>query len=181
MAVRIRMKMFGRRHRPFFRVCVTDARNPRDGRVLEEVGYYDPMVPETDARAVLNGERIDYWIGVGAQPSEKVAVLIKKYGTDGTHLEQQQAAVERLATKRRRPGVPTDLPKMEKVTRKKKDEKKAVEAVEKVEEKVEETVAAPVEEVVAPVEVAESTPASEPEAAPVAGAETTAEATEPQA
>ena len=170
MAVRIRMKMFGRRHRPFFRVCVTDARNPRDGRVLEEVGYYDPMVPETDARAVLNGERIDYWIGVGARPSDKVAVLIKKYGTDGTHLEQQQAAVERLASKRRRPGVPTDLPKMEKVTRKKKDEKKAVE------KKVEETAAAPVEVAVS-AEVAESTPAPEPEAAPVAEAG----ATEPQA
>ena len=118
------MKMFGRLHRPFFRVCVTDARNPRDGRVLEEVGYYDPMVPETNARAVLNGERIDYWLGVGAKPSDKVAVLIKKYGTNGTHLEEQKAAVERLGTKRRRPTVPTDLPKMEKVVRKKKDTKK---------------------------------------------------------
>jgi small subunit ribosomal protein S16 len=124
------MKQFGRRHRPFFRVCVTDARNPRDGRVLEEVGYYDPMVPETDARTVLNGERIDYWIGVGAQPSDKVAVLIKKYGSKGTHLEEQKAAAERLTTKRRRPGVPTDLPKMEKVTKKKKEEKKAEKAEE---------------------------------------------------
>jgi small subunit ribosomal protein S16 len=93
--------------------------------VLEEVGYYDPMVPETDARTVLKGERIDYWIGVGAQPSDKVAVLIKKYGTNGTHLEEQKAAVERLAGKRRRPSVPTDLPKMEKVARKKKEDKKA--------------------------------------------------------
>ena len=118
------MKQFGRRHRPFFRVCVTDARTPRDGRVLEEVGYYDPMVPETDARAVLKGERIDYWIGVGAQPSDKVAVLIKKYGTDGTHLEEQKAAVERLTGSRRRPSVPADLPKMEKVVRKKKEDKK---------------------------------------------------------
>jgi small subunit ribosomal protein S16 len=117
------MKMFGRRHRPFFRVCVTDVRTPRDGRVLEEVGHYDPMVPETDARTVLNGERIDYWLGVGAQPSDKVAVLIKKYGTNGTHLEQQKAAVERLTAKRRRPSVPTGLPKMEKVVRKKKAEK----------------------------------------------------------
>jgi len=123
LAVRIRMKQFGRRHRPFFRVCVTDARNPRDGRVLEEVGYYDPMVPETDARTVLNGERIDYWLGVGAQPSDKVAVLIKKYGSKGTHLEEQQAAVERLAIKRRRPGVPTDLPEMEKIVRKKEGRK----------------------------------------------------------
>ena len=107
--------------------------------MLEEVGYYDPMVPETDARTVLNGERIDYWLGVGAQPSDKVAVLIKKYGSKGTHLEEQQAAVARLATKRRRPGVPTDLPKMEPVVRKKKEGKKA-----------EEVPAAPVEEAVAP-------------------------------
>jgi small subunit ribosomal protein S16 len=135
LAVRIRMKQFGRRHRPFFRVCVTDGRNPRDGRVLEEVGHYDPMVPETDARTILNGERIDYWLGVGAQPSDKVAVLIKKYGSKGTHLEEQKAAVDRLATKRRRPGVPTDLPKMEKVTKKKKEGKKT-----------EEVAAAPVQE-----------------------------------
>jgi len=72
VAVRIRMKQMGRRHRPFYRVCVSDGRAPRDGRVIEEVGYYDPMVNETDARAVLNGERIDYWLSVGAQPSEKV-------------------------------------------------------------------------------------------------------------
>jgi small subunit ribosomal protein S16 len=116
------MKKFGRLHRPFFRICVTDVRTPRDGRVLEEVGHYDPMVPETDARTVLNGERIDYWIGVGAQPSDKVAVLIKKYGTKGTHLEQQKTAVERLAVSRRRPGIPTDLPKTQKVTRKKQNE-----------------------------------------------------------
>ena len=148
MAVRIRMKVFGRRHRPFFRVCVTDARNPRDGRVLEEVGYYDPMVPETNARAVLNGERIDYWLGVGAQPSDKVAVLIKKYGTNGTHLEEQKEAVERLGTKRRRPTVPTDLPKMEKVVRKKKDTKKEMEAASA------EEVAA---EAVAPVEAETAT------------------------
>ena len=129
------MKHFGRRHRPFFRVCVTDARSPRDGRVLEEVGYYDPLVPETDARAVLKGERIDYWLGVGAQPSDKVAVLIKKYGSNGTHLEDQKAAVERLAVKRRRPGVPTDLPKMEKVVRKKKGEERAEEVpIDPVEE-----------------------------------------------
>jgi small subunit ribosomal protein S16 len=95
--------------------------------VLEEVGHYDPLVPETDARVVLNGERIDYWLGVGAQPSDKVAVLIKKYGSKGTHLEEQKTAVARLAVKRRRPGVPSDLPKMEKIVRKKKEEKKAEE------------------------------------------------------
>lgn len=99
MAVRIRMKKLGRKHRPFFRICATDARSPRDGRVIEELGTYDPMIPETDARVTLNAERIQYWLGVGAQPSEKVAVLIKKYGPNGTHLQQQKEAVERLQQK----------------------------------------------------------------------------------
>ena len=101
MAVRIRMKKMGRRHRPFFRICAVDSRRPRDGRVLEELGTYDPAVRDTDARALLKGERIDYWLGVGAQPSDKVKVLIKKYGTTGTHLSQQQEALERLRPKPR--------------------------------------------------------------------------------
>jgi len=122
------MKKFGRLHRPFFRVCVTDARTPRDGRVLEEVGYYDPMVPETDARAILNGERINYWIGVGAQPSDKVSVLIKKYGADGTHLDAQKAALDRLSVQRRRPSVPAELPKPQK-SKPSKKEKAAAETV----------------------------------------------------
>ncbi len=102
MAVRIRMKKMGRRHRPYFRICAMDSRSPRDGRALEELGTYDPMIPDTDARAQLKGERIQYWLGVGAQPSDNVKVLIKKYGLDGTHLEQQKAALDRLAQSRRR-------------------------------------------------------------------------------
>ena len=110
MAVRIRLKMMGRKHRPFFRLCAMDGRSPRDGRVLEELGIYDPLVPEVDARAVLNGERIAYWLGVGASPSDNAVVLIKKYGKDGTHLEQQKAALERLAQKRRRGVSVSDIP-----------------------------------------------------------------------
>lgn len=97
MAVRIRMKMMGRKHRPFFRICAVDSRKARDGRVLEELGIYDPMVSETDARALLKNERIAYWLGVGAQPSLKVKTLIKKYGPEGTHAAQQASARERLA------------------------------------------------------------------------------------
>ncbi len=96
MAVRIRLKKLGRKHRPFFRLVVTDVRNQRDGRVIEELGYYDPMVRDTDARAILEGERIDYWLGVGAQPSESAAALIRKYGSKGTHLAKQQEALARL-------------------------------------------------------------------------------------
>lgn len=94
------MKKMGRTHAPFYRICAVDARRPRDGRVLEELGYYDPMVPETDARAILKGDRVNYWVGVGAQPSDKVAVLIKKYGAEGTHLEAQKAALERLGRRK---------------------------------------------------------------------------------
>ncbi len=111
MSVRIRMKQFGRKHRPYYRICAMDIRRPRDGRVLEELGTYDPMVPETDARAVLNGERINHWLSVGAQPSDAVRVLIKKYGAAGTHLTAQQAALERLAQSRRRPEPPPPMPK----------------------------------------------------------------------
>lgn len=113
MSVRIRMKKLGRAHRHFFRICAMDKRAPRDGRVLEELGTYDPMVLETDARAILKRERIDYWLGVGAQPSEKVAVLIKKYGTDGTHVEAQREALGRMALGREipDPGAPASVPK----------------------------------------------------------------------
>ena len=113
MAVCIRMKKLGRSHQPFFRICATDRRAPRDGRVLEELGTYDPRVPETDARAILKTDRIDYWLSVGAQPSEKVAILIKKYGTNGTHVAAQQAALERLAQPKSvpDPGAPASLPK----------------------------------------------------------------------
>lgn len=106
MAVRIRLKKLGRKHRPYYRICVMDQRTPRGGRAIEEVGTYDPMVPETDARVTLNGERVDYWLSVGAQPSDKVKVLIKKYGTNGTHLEQQKAATERLSQTRASKAVP---------------------------------------------------------------------------
>lgn len=78
--VRIRMKSFGRRHRPFFRICAMDARSPRDGRAIEELGHYDPMVRNPEARTVLNASRIRYWLSVGAQPSEKVQVLLNKAG-----------------------------------------------------------------------------------------------------
>ena len=112
MAVKIRMKRMGRTHRPFYRVCAMDSRSPRDGRVIEELGYYDPMVKETDARAILNKDRVDYWLGVGAQPSDKVKVLIRKYGSSGTHVEAQQAALDRMKVRPQAPpAVPIVLPK----------------------------------------------------------------------
>ena len=88
MAVRIRMKMTGRKHRPFFRIVAIDSRQPRDGRELEEIGTYDPMIHNTDERVKLVPDRVKYWMGVGALPSEKCAVLFKKYMAKA----EQQAA-----------------------------------------------------------------------------------------
>jgi small subunit ribosomal protein S16 len=116
VSVRIRMKKMGRSHQSFFRICAVDKHAPRDGRVLEELGTYDPRVPETDARAIFNAERMDYWLSVGAQPSDNVAVLIKKYGTNGTHAAAQKAALDKLAQPKALPdpGAPASLPKPKK-------------------------------------------------------------------
>ncbi len=78
--VRIRMKSMGRRHRPFFRICAMDARAPRDGRAIEELGWYDPMVRNAEAREFVDKNRIRYWLSVGAQPSDKVAAILKRHG-----------------------------------------------------------------------------------------------------
>jgi small subunit ribosomal protein S16 len=109
------MKKMGRLHRPFYRICAIDGRAPRDGRVLEQLGTYDPMIPEADARAQLNNERIQYWLSVGAKPSDKVGILIKKYGGSGTHVAQQKVALDRLVQSRRRsaPRAPAAVPAAE--------------------------------------------------------------------
>jgi len=76
------MKKMGRTHAPFYRICVMDSRKPRDGKAIEEIGHYDPMLKDKAARVKLNMERVDYWLSVGAQPSDKVGVLIKKVKTN---------------------------------------------------------------------------------------------------
>jgi small subunit ribosomal protein S16 len=78
--VRLRMKSMGRRHRPFFRICAMDSRSPRDGKSIEELGHYDPMSRNAETQTVLNVDRIRYWLGVGAQPSEKVSALLRRHG-----------------------------------------------------------------------------------------------------
>jgi small subunit ribosomal protein S16 len=76
--VRLRMKRMGRRNRAYFRICAFDAREERDGRSIEQLGTYDPMEKEESKKVVLKRERIEYWLSVGAQPSETVASILKK-------------------------------------------------------------------------------------------------------
>lgn len=106
MAVRIRMKRMGRKHRPFYRICVMDSRKPRDGKAIEEVGTYDTSVREKSQRVTLNMERIDYWMSVGAQPSENVKTLIKKVKSNKFGLTKEPPKMQ--APKQPEPEAPPE-------------------------------------------------------------------------
>jgi small subunit ribosomal protein S16 len=76
--VKLRLKRMGRRNRAFFRICAFDAREERDGRSIEQLGTYDPMEKDEEKKVVLKRDRIEYWLSVGAQPTETVASILKK-------------------------------------------------------------------------------------------------------
>ena len=82
MAVRIRLKRMGRKNYPMYRVCAFDARSPRDGKSIEILGSYNPHEPDDQKKVVLKKERIEYWLSVGAKPSETVRSFIKKAGIE---------------------------------------------------------------------------------------------------
>jgi len=75
MAVSIRLRREGTKNRPYYKVVVADKRSPRDGKFIETIGTYDPKKP--DHNSTLNIDRVEYWIGKGAQPSDTVRSLIK--------------------------------------------------------------------------------------------------------
>lgn len=77
MAVKIRLKRMGSKKRPYYRVVVADARAPRDGRFIEEIGFYNPISEPKACK--IDKERVDYWIGVGAKPTDTVNYLLKTY------------------------------------------------------------------------------------------------------
>ena len=78
MAVKIRLARYGAKKRPFYRIVVADGQYPRDGRFLENVGTYNPM--KEPSEVVLKKERIEYWLGQGAKPTDTVNSLLKKEG-----------------------------------------------------------------------------------------------------
>ncbi len=80
MAVKLRLKRFGRTNRAFFRLNAIDSRAPRDGRVIEELGMYDPIEKDPAKAVKLKRERIEYWLGVGAVPTETVVRLLARQG-----------------------------------------------------------------------------------------------------
>lgn len=74
--VRLRMQRLGRTHRPFYRICAVDQRNRRNGAVIENLGWYNPVELDKDKQIELNTERVQYWLSVGAQPSDTVEDML---------------------------------------------------------------------------------------------------------
>lgn len=81
MSTKIRLTRGGAKKKPYYRIIVTDSRNARDGRFIEKVGSYNPMLAKNDPnRVILDEERIRYWLGTGAQTSERVAFFLRNAG-----------------------------------------------------------------------------------------------------
>jgi small subunit ribosomal protein S16 len=98
MSVKLRLKRLGRSNGAFFRLNAIDSRSPRDGRVIEELGYYDPRNKDQAKQFVAKLERCRYWLDVGAVPSETVSSLLKKQG------------VEHKSLRLPKPGKPKAVP-----------------------------------------------------------------------
>ncbi|ALG69868.1 30S ribosomal protein S16 [Azospirillum thiophilum] len=81
MALKIRLARGGAKKRPFYSIVVADARSPRDGRFVEKIGTYNPMLPrEHEQRIILNAERAKHWLSVGAQPTDRVVLFLANAG-----------------------------------------------------------------------------------------------------
>ena len=91
MALKIRLARGGAKKRPFYRIVVAEASAPRDGRYVERVGTYNPMVPKDhEQRLTLNGERITYWMSKGAQPTERVHKMLATAGLTAAPVIREQ-------------------------------------------------------------------------------------------
>ena len=80
MSLKLRLARAGTKKRPYYHVVVTDARNPRDGRFIEKIGTYDPMLADTTKRVTLLSERATHWLSVGAQPTDRVLRFLDAAG-----------------------------------------------------------------------------------------------------
>ena len=131
------MTRMGRRHRPFFRINAVDSRTPRDGRILEKLGHYDPLEKVEDKQIVINKERIEHWIGLGAVPSETCAQIFMKEGISCPQHEaklQRRAHAKAIARKQGKPFTEAERVAIVKAAEKAKADAEA--AVKAAEEKV---------------------------------------------
>lgn len=106
MAVKIRMTRMGRRHRPFFRINAIESRAPRDGQFLEKLGHYDPIEKDPAKQLVLNKERVLYWLGKGAVPSDTVSQILLREGIKTKYAKETTARRAKARVISRKKGRP---------------------------------------------------------------------------
>ncbi len=106
MSVKIRMTRMGRRHRPFFRINAIDSRAPRDGRILEKLGHYDPILKDSDKQVVIDLERVKFWLDKGAVPSDSVSEILLRLGIKTKHYEEKKQRRARALQIARKQGKP---------------------------------------------------------------------------
>jgi len=97
MSVKLRLKRLGRSHGAFFRLNAIDSRAPRDGRVIEELGYYDPCNKDKAKQFIAKLDRCKYWLDTGAVPSETVSSLLKKSGVEHKQLRLPKPGKPKVA------------------------------------------------------------------------------------
>ena len=127
MSVKLRMTRMGRRHRPYFRINAVESRTPRDGKVLEQLGRYDPIEKDQAKQVVLDIERAKYWLDKGAIPSDTVSQILLRLGIKNKAAKTRTTRRARARVLARAKGRP--FTKAEKVA----VEKAAKEAAEKAE------------------------------------------------
>jgi small subunit ribosomal protein S16 len=98
MAVKLRLTRMGRRHRPFFRINAVDGRTPRDGRILEKLGHYDPLEKDVDKQIVLQKERVEFWLGQGAVPSDTVSEILLRQGIKHKYAQEKKVRRDKART-----------------------------------------------------------------------------------
>ncbi len=92
MALRMRLARAGAKKRPFYRIVIADSRSPRDGRYIEKIGTYNPMLRRDDAkRVVLNADKAKHWLGVGALPSDRVAKFLAQAELLAAPVQREQS------------------------------------------------------------------------------------------
>jgi len=134
MSVKIRMMRLGRRHRPFFRINAVDSRVPRNGRILEKLGHYDPVEKDESKQIVLDLEKVKAWLDKGAVPSETIDNMLGKLGIETKFAIERKKRREKAKAIAKAKGKPFDTAQRVAVTKAAEDAAAKVEAEAKAKE-----------------------------------------------
>ena len=138
MSVKLRMTRMGKRHRPFYRINAVESRTPRDGRIIEKLGHYDPIEKDPAKQVALNSERIKYWLSKGAIPSDTVSQILLRNGIKHKQAEQRTARRRRAKMAARKKGVAFTEAEREAAKKAAEEAKEAKKAAEEAAKKAEE-------------------------------------------